>query len=280
MKRLNLLLTLVILIFNINAYSQDNYIIAGQHDTSSSYYDFVPDTIVPSNQNIQLDLNNDGVYDFKIYTFSDFSSHYSATGTGIYAENNNLVALGRVDTQYGYYGEESRNVAKIFEYGDTINDSSGFVHQAYMVLYSSALGSPDFNISDWLNKGDKYLGFKLFFDDTLSYGWIRINVLRPDSVVIKDYAFNIKTNVGVQDIYSENNLKIYPNPANNYVKVDVSCSKSVSKVEIVDLTGKAIFIDESFNDNIIDVSSFRKGMYLIKITFYNNKIMFKKFIKI
>jgi alpha-tubulin suppressor-like RCC1 family protein len=73
---------------------------------------------------------------------------------------------------------------------------------------------------------------------------------------------------------SENNFEItiYPNPATNFINIDVSNPVSVS---IIDLTGKLIL---QSNQKLIDVSQLAKGIYSIVIISGENRVV-KKLVK-
>ena len=73
------------------------------------------------------------------------------------------------------------------------------------------------------------------------------------------------------------NLKIYPNPAKNYIKIssdNFNTSKLV--VSIVDLTGREVFINTGMsvrNKNVIDldISGISSGTYILQIRSNNTQ---------
>jgi hypothetical protein len=89
------------------------------------------------------------------------------------------------------------------------------------------------------------------------------------------------------DELSENSVLVYPNPAENFVRVDLSCSdekKSVRTVELTDITGKTLqkyaFDKGMVSGKIVrfDLSNQSGGIYFIRIHFQNGSMM-KKFVK-
>jgi hypothetical protein len=61
----------------------------------------------------------------------------------------------------------------------------------------------------------------------------------------------------------QGSVKIYPNPANNYVSFENSCSKDL-RIMVFNEMGRLVL--ESFpENNITDISSLKKGIYLINI---------------
>lgn len=74
---------------------------------------------------------------------------------------------------------------------------------------------------------------------------------------------------------SDNNLKIYPNPAKNTFQIN--CNSNIKKVIISDSLGKVLLIKTQDN-NEINVESLSKGIYLIEV--YSGEYKFNsKFVK-
>lgn len=61
---------------------------------------------------------------------------------------------------------------------------------------------------------------------------------------------------------SENGINIYPNPANNVVRVLNETNAPIHKIEVIDLLGRVVM---SSNSDFIDVSGLSEGQYLVKI---------------
>jgi 1,4-alpha-glucan branching enzyme len=71
-------------------------------------------------------------------------------------------------------------------------------------------------------------------------------------------------------------IAIYPNPAKNSFAI----SQDVSKVEMYTITGQLVKRYAAVNSNQqLDITNLEKGLYLIKITDENGKILTKKIIK-
>lgn len=78
----------------------------------------------------------------------------------------------------------------------------------------------------------------------------------------------------VNDKKIENTIAIIPNPANNIININ---GLQNANIQIFDLTGK-LFLEIKNSNNLIDVSNFSNGIYIIKIETADG-ILKKKFIK-
>jgi hypothetical protein len=72
-------------------------------------------------------------------------------------------------------------------------------------------------------------------------------------------------------------LSVYPNPANNYVKI--STENIISKVQLFNIIGKKVLETKSLKNNSLNISSLKNGVYFLKIYDANNKTATKKLIK-
>lgn len=80
----------------------------------------------------------------------------------------------------------------------------------------------------------------------------------------------------------ENNVKIYPNPTDNYIIIDEFSRnrKDFNSVSINDINGKRVFFIENYIDKTpIDFKSFQNGVYLIVLSINNEVITTRKIIK-
>jgi hypothetical protein len=83
-------------------------------------------------------------------------------------------------------------------------------------------------------------------------------------------------NIGVDEQNeSFNNLKVYPNPANNLLNISFSLDETQSfDIKLLSVTGEVVYV-ESTNEfsgnyvNTIDLSEIAKGVYFLNLT--NNK---------
>ena len=74
----------------------------------------------------------------------------------------------------------------------------------------------------------------------------------------------------IENLYSEESIDVYPNPAADYLIISGDLSK-VKKIQIINSTGQIILQDISVN-NKIDLSSLSNGIYFIKVELANKSI--------
>lgn len=86
-------------------------------------------------------------------------------------------------------------------------------------------------------------------------------------------AFESNYSTGIADLKNENQRIFYP----GFVKQNIYFNQIKNKIEIMDLQGKMVFTAE--NRTEINVSGLKSGIYLIKLTDYDNGKIIGKFIK-
>jgi hypothetical protein len=96
---------------------------------------------------------------------------------------------------------------------------------------------------------------------------------RTNNVFIDD--FRIDKVVGVEEINLEEELSIFPNPADNLLSF--SSKNTIKSIKIIDSFGKEIICLKN-PEKSIDVSSLALGLYYIQLE-SNDKVLCKKFVK-
>ena len=76
-------------------------------------------------------------------------------------------------------------------------------------------------------------------------------------------------------------LQILPNPVLNTLQINFPEQNigSAFGYSIVDCSGKEVFRGKSSVNNTIDVSGIKKGLYLLRVTDYQNNVFQNKFLK-
>lgn len=101
------------------------------------------------------------------------------------------------------------------------------------------------------------------------------NFANTDSIVYCAHIYH----VGVDDVDMEE-MKVYPNPASNYIKLTLPDNVLGGEVEIYDMTGKKVYegtIDN--NEPQIDVTNLPTGSYVLKYTDQNGAAYTARFQK-
>lgn len=114
---------------------------------------------------------------------------------------------------------------------------------------------------------------------------VKVALKSGSDVDISDAVFTIAqgTAAGIEDENKEKTFTVYPNPASSIIKLNLQAS--VKKIEVFDITGKAIItIDskeiESYNilQQGINIESFSSGVYFLSVTNTDNIVSTQKLI--
>ncbi len=86
--------------------------------------------------------------------------------------------------------------------------------------------------------------------------------------------------LGLDDFEETSNFKLYPNPTNSTLNIEIQNVISNGTVEIYDMLGKQIFKQSITSNNVpqIDVANWNSGLYLIKISL-EDSVETKRFVK-
>ena len=95
------------------------------------------------------------------------------------------------------------------------------------------------------------------------FGGFSYNSTAPDLGAFESTYTGITT--GFDDIQQDSDLKIFPNPATNSIQTQAD----VERMEIFDMSGKLI---SSSNYNWMDISNFKRGMYLVRLILEDGRI--------
>ena len=95
-----------------------------------------------------------------------------------------------------------------------------------------------------------------------------------DNIIYFDNVYGASSNTGL-GIENEIELIVSPNPAKDLLNISITNFKGSIAVEIFDLTGLLV---ASSNKNKINIASFPKGIYLVKVV-YGKKSKVVKVIK-
>lgn len=277
--------------------AQNEYIIAGEYDSSMTYFD-IPNTILindhpNSTEYFDFDLNIDGIVDYQ-FAISFYISPSGGGGISIVINsfNDNEVSFYRIDSNYASIDSNSyiyRKIAKPFEQGEIINNSCSF--DTTSIYIDGSAGAPngfppmfwEYSIHDWRDLGDRCLGFRMNINDTVTYGWMKIQLLSSIEIVVEEYALSKKinsNNIIEQNKKTHTKLLLFPNPSNDYISIQLTNEEKISDISIIDIYGKIIYIsvNNNFENKRISISHLAKGAYLMKVSNSEN-CYYSKFLK-
>lgn len=287
------IITLLLSFGFINA--QNESIIAGIYDSTMTYFDIDPDTVILTEQYpggttyYDLDINHDEVTDYQLEIDYVESSHFGGDIAIVIIPNHqNEVVYHRIDsTVINLHPPE---VVKPFDYGESINNSYEYSTKPATLFFKiwrydkQSQFHRDFfySIDDWMEQGEKYMGIRMEIDTSLVYGWVKIELLKNIwRVVVMEYALAIKSDPSVIDSKNEKMIRIYPNPFEEILKINIPQNNSDLKVEIVDMFGHIRMTRLYSNQKELEINTtnLNKGFYILRVTtgneIYNSRIIKK-----
>lgn len=81
------------------------------------------------------------------------------------------------------------------------------------------------------------------------------------------------------DEVSVETIKIYPNPVTTGQNFVIDAKKDIDKIEILNITGECIYSEDVENSSRFQISTegFKKGLFLIKIIYFDDINEIKRF---
>jgi hypothetical protein len=119
---------------------------------------------------------------------------------------------------------------------------------------------------------------------TVEYMWYRPGFHNPllnitydtaggTTPYVSDVVYHTSTtpSTGITNLYSENNVSLYPNPASDVLNVRYNLAGGTATINIADITGHVIFatnenLQAGQHDIKIPVQMLGNGMYLLQMT--------------
>ena len=151
---------------------------------------------LPLNQYFFLDLNHDGVNDFKFYVFTYFTSSGEICDGGV-----NLSRLNSGNGAVGKWGAHFRGpFASALKAGVRVGKTRYFPNHSREILGFGSGRYSGTTYGPWVNSGrpvDRYLGLKFEIKGKTHYGWARLNVqisMCSASATLIGYAYETVAN--------------------------------------------------------------------------------------
>lgn len=157
--------------------------------------------------------------------------------------------------------------------GTTNTDLNGYYF--FADYCSNEIGTIDFDSSDFtINYSDQFNGnnWTAFGEDVNGELYI--------AGVTSGGIFKIVPGNLSVDEFEHSSIKMQPNPTSDIVNFSFENTATPSEIAIYDIHGKLIKSYQQFSNNSAQIStkSFAKGLYLVRINFGNDNIIYKKLI--
>jgi hypothetical protein len=245
----------------------------------------MPDSVVGKNYDLDIDLDNNNVDDYRFH---------GEVVAGPPSSEFTFIEAGGVGSS-NYTLNTSATELSVLNFGDPINSSATIWHQltssnAVMTTYLS--GSPVAGL--WPNQVDKFIGVQFLINSNYHFGWIKVTT-DPSSnkMAVKEYAYNttpgdpilagqtaiISTSIN-ETIYDE--TKLYPNPAEDKIYIS-GWGKTIKTIVAVDVTGKQFEIDyKTIASGRIElyIEHLKPGFYSMIVTDITDDVFIQKIFKI
>lgn len=188
MKKIYFLCSLFLLLACENEPNQliyPEYIIAGQTDGNGIVYtDIQPNDTLSFFYSSTLtedsiDLDIDGTVDLKIHFYAAASPAFDYFKHTIIPFNENAIATSESDS---YFIDTLR-------LNDTIGPGLKWVNDTSLLFeHSWVITGTSYREGLWNDAGEKFVGVKIVKDDTIQYGWIRMEIKHMSRLIIYDFA--------------------------------------------------------------------------------------------
>lgn len=231
----------------VNAYSS-NYVSAtiANLDTNSNYY-----------YRLKAMHNGDAIYSEEgVFNFS--GDIIMVSGTIADTQTNSLELKGLINSYGAYLTDIHFEYGITNSFGSSIAGTPNFVYGYNTNLITSLINNPSPNQTYY---------YRLVATNN-------VNIIYSDTYQYTTGALSLT------DFDLEQEISIYPNPANDVVNIKSNILEKVEFIEFYNALGQRIYNMNVINsyDIKVNVSNFRKGVYFIKVNFENSKVVSSKLI--
>lgn len=238
------------------------------------------------------------------------SANYANADTGIFFSGLDLTGQSMLYFEFEVYGGDPALAGNPAALTTTLqswninlnhgnSDTSYAISDSYFAAGANVASDIPFDITNGTTNPTNQTSF-----DMLPGQWIKISgTVDLSGKTLGTFAlFQIQTNTGgfltgnggytifgLDNVYVatvprlsnnsfelNNDIKIYPNPVKNVLKIKSKGNLNISNLTLVDVLGKTVYTSKTLHD--IDVSTFAKGLYILKIDSKENGVLSKKVI--
>lgn len=129
--------------------------------------------------------------------------------------------------------------------------------------------------ADNINEEFSYVIGRIYFDEDPYEIWdLTITAPNGDYLFFEDYprALNITTE-------SFTDIKIYPNPASDFITIQTSNLKSLSSYSLMDAKGSVLWIKDASIGNTLPIKELEVGIYFLELLDKEGRKTIERFVK-
>lgn len=170
-------------------------------------------------------------------------------------------------TEIGYDGTGNMNISTFYDWDKTLPVPAWVASLKSDYVYDVNKNLTQYTLSMW--DGAAWMGYTKSESTystnqsvTLSYNWNALTSLWD----LKTRTTYNYTDITALEKPAENGIKIYPNPARDYIVIESDGGSGTATVQIFDLQGRKVAdAKQSAERQIIPTAGMKKGLYLYRI---------------
>ena len=237
-----------------------NDITAGKKTGDSIvYFEINPPLILGSSgiDELEFDMNQDGEMDFVFMAGGIQSPMWCEYGFSITCLNDNKVLLCDHANHENWVGILFQN--------EQIGEEFRWYNE-FAIFFSCKYDAWSGENYYWghFPGGDSYVGLCIMNNGTPVYGWLYIEVIEFLHYKFLEVAYTAYSGNALPELSSCENISLYPNPANDFIIIQVNSFNPNDKVTAKLYNSQGIFIKSvklSKKVNKLDVSKYPAGIY-------------------
>jgi len=238
--------------------------------------------------NLNVDVNGDGSNDcfFRSECYSGSYGSDAELTLWTYGYNgcsyvvDTMVVDSTLVIGTGQYIVDPFRIVEKYSYGDTIPYQGSYLNNETIIVhvhsYPPGMSGPgsQLYLDDWIG-GDHYIGFKKTINDIVYLGWIKVEVVHSQRIIVKESVLYDPA-MGISE-HEPDAMKISPNPAYDHFFFQ---NLAYEQIKIINISGQlCLNLRLSQGLQTIDISSLYRGMYIIQFTGGNKVQSYCKLIK-
>lgn len=210
------------------------------------------------------------------YTDNTYDSNHNRLSSTTYSSNTNTITH-RETYLYDINNNQINKITEVYDYVTYLLDFQSQISTIYNIdnKMTNYL-SQKWNGVEWYNYNQSYYNYDL--DNLLKYKiYTKFNsdetIHFQDSIefyyhiIINENPSDQISSTGIENNPSQSNFSSYPNPTTGIFKIN--SEERITSIEIFSIVGERIYLNQNIENfsTEIDLISFSKGTYLVKITY-------------